>query len=87
MIAASLIVLFLPWLTFSAGQSCTPNCKLESSGNFTADCESGAMMDYVSCVLKANCPDITTPIQEGVSSAYPYYGTYTSINIGEVTTN
>ena len=81
--AVSLIILFLPWLTFSAGQSCMPNCTLESSGNFTADCESGAMMDYVSCVVKANCDEISTTIGDGLRSAYPDDCAYT--DIGELT--
>lgn len=89
MITVSLIVLFLPWLKFRSDQSCTQNCKLggEYSENFTADCESEAMMDCVSCVMKANCPKITTTtIQKGVTSAYLYNCAYTPISVGELTT-
>ena len=81
-------VLFVPWLTSSAGQSCLQYCKIVGCGNFTTDCENGFLMDYMSCIDQAtntyNCHLVDTDIGQEIKTAYPDECFYTSYSISEL---
>ena len=67
-------VLLSLWLMFSTGQACSDgNCTLQSTGNFTADCDNGFMEDYLSCLTEMNCPKnvIISLLTTKIPQAYP----------------
>ena len=72
--AVSFCTLLLSWMMFSVVQSCMESdCNLTSTTNFTADCDSGAVNDYVSCLAEMNCSiaDIENFVQSELNDTYP----------------